>query len=123
MRAWLCKLVSHGSTAPESQANSHKHRLKFGARSQESVTFPRINDNSSAQSFGNAKLPDLTKWVNPFVGTIHDGNVNPGASVPFGVVKISADCKGYNPAGYTANQSAQLYGFSPLHDSGIGIQG
>ncbi|MBW0474806.1 hypothetical protein O181_014521 [Austropuccinia psidii MF-1] len=95
-----------------------------GARSQDSIIFPRVGENSSAQSFGKAKsLPDLTKWVNPFVGTIHDGNVNPGASVPFGVVKISADCKGYNPAGYTAKQSAQIYGFSPLHDSGIGVQG
>ncbi|EGG07512.1 family 92 glycoside hydrolase, partial [Melampsora larici-populina 98AG31] len=40
--------------------------------------------------------------------------------VPFGMVKISVDCQGYAPAGYVADAKAQVFGLSPLHDSGIG---
>lgn len=63
---------------------------------------------------------DLTQYVNPFIGTegqgypgtaINSGNVFPGASLPFGVVKFGIDTTafdwtnvdadaGYTPDGY-----------------------
>jgi putative alpha-1,2-mannosidase len=63
---------------------------------------------------------DLTKYVNPFIGTegqgnlgtaLNGGNVFPGAAMPFGVVKFGVDTTafdwttvdadaGYTPDGY-----------------------
>ena len=34
---------------------------------------------------------NLTKYVNPFVGTAGFGNVYPGAQIPFGGIQISPD--------------------------------
>lgn len=67
-----------------------------------------------------AATQDLTKYVNPFIGTegqghpgtaINGGNVFPGAAMPFGVVKFGVDTTafdwtnvdadaGYTPDGY-----------------------
>ena len=74
-----------------------------------------VGRSSSAES-----LDDLTQFVNPFIGTegqgypgtaINSGNVFPGASLPFGVVKFGIDTTafdwtnvdadaGYTPDGY-----------------------
>ncbi|KAG6919383.1 hypothetical protein DXG01_006932 [Tephrocybe rancida] len=64
--------------------------------------------------------PDYTEFVNPFIGTDNDGDVCPGASLPFGMVKFSTDLTGYAPAGYIANPNEFIRGISPLHDSGTG---
>ncbi|KAF9055676.1 glycoside hydrolase family 92 protein [Panaeolus papilionaceus] len=64
--------------------------------------------------------PDYTAFVNPFIGTDNDGDVCPGASIPFGMVKFSTDMTGYAPAGYIADNSEFIRGLSPLHDSGTG---
>lgn len=69
---------------------------------------------------GTMSYSNLSTWVNPFIGNDNFGYVNPGASVPFGMVKISVDCDGYAPAGYVADPKARVFGMSPLHDSGIG---
>ncbi|OIR14184.1 glycosyl hydrolase family 92 [mine drainage metagenome] len=68
---------------------------------------------------------DLTKYVNPFIGTADHGHVFLGASVPFGFVQlgpanlISGDgwdwCSGYN---YISNT---IVGFTHTHLSGTGI--
>ncbi|KAI5120307.1 hypothetical protein M0805_005811 [Coniferiporia weirii] len=63
---------------------------------------------------------DYTAFVNPFIGTDNSGDVCPGASVPFGMVKFSTDVTGYAPAGYVANPTRSIRGISPLHDSGTG---
>ncbi|KAJ7282859.1 glycoside hydrolase family 92 protein [Mycena rebaudengoi] len=63
---------------------------------------------------------DYTAFVNPFIGTDNDGDVCPGASIPFGMVKFSTDLTGYAPAGYIANPAEKIRGISPLHDSGTG---
>jgi predicted alpha-1,2-mannosidase len=65
----------------------------------------------------------LTKFVDPFLGTGGHGHVYPGATVPFGMVQLSPDngvegwdwCAGYN---YSSNTIA---GFSHTHLSGTGI--
>lgn len=68
----------------------------------------------------------LTRYVNPFIGTIFEGNCYPGATVPFGMVQLSPDngltkqdmyegyCSGYS---YTKNM---VKGFSHTHLSGTG---
>jgi putative alpha-1,2-mannosidase len=73
-----------------------------------------------------AKTPQLTKYVNQFIGTIFEGNVYPGATIPFGMVQLSPDngltvkdkyegyCSGYS---YTKNM---VKGFSHTHLSGTG---
>lgn len=65
---------------------------------------------------------DLTKYVNPFIGTGGHGHTYPGAVMPFGMVQLSPDtrldgwdgCSGYH---YSDNV---LYGFSHTHLSGTG---
>jgi predicted alpha-1,2-mannosidase len=63
---------------------------------------------------------DLTQFVDPFIGTQGGGNTFPGATLPFGMVKLGPDCSppgsnmGYLPIGYSVK------GFSHLHVSGAG---
>ncbi|KAI0085083.1 glycoside hydrolase family 92 protein [Irpex rosettiformis] len=63
---------------------------------------------------------DYTQFVNVFIGTDNFGDVCPGASVPFGMVKFSTDMTGYAPAGYITDNTQTIRGISPLHDSGTG---
>jgi predicted alpha-1,2-mannosidase len=64
-----------------------------------------------------ARGEDLTKWVNPFVGTQNFGNTFPGASAPFGMVQVSPDTGGQGGYDYLQNK---IYGFSQTHLSGVG---
>jgi predicted alpha-1,2-mannosidase len=65
----------------------------------------------------------LTKYVDPFLGTGGHGHVYPGATVPFGMVQLSPDngdegwdwCAGYH------YRSKTIAGFSHTHVSGTGI--
>jgi len=66
---------------------------------------------------------DLTRYVNPFIGTAGHGHTFPGAIVPFGMVQLSPDtrltgwdgCSGYHYS------DSEIYGFSHTHLSGTGI--
>lgn len=65
---------------------------------------------------------ELTKYVNPFVGTGGHGHTFPGATVPFGMVQLSPDTRleGWDGcSGYHYSDSI-IYGFSHLHLSGTG---
>ncbi len=66
---------------------------------------------------------NLTKYVNPFVGTDAHGHTFPGATTPFGMVQLSPDtridgswdgCSGYHYS------DSLIYGFSHTHLSGTG---
>lgn len=65
----------------------------------------------------------LTRFVDPFLGTGGHGHVYPGAVVPFGMVQLSPDngetgwdwCSGYHYSSKT------IAGFSHTHLSGTGI--
>lgn len=58
-------------------------------------------------------------YVDPFIGTESDGNVFPGASLPFGMVKLGPDCGDRTRnQGYAADGAIQ--GFSHVHVSGTG---
>ncbi|KAF8070109.1 glycoside hydrolase family 92 protein [Lyophyllum atratum] len=76
--------------------------------------------SAAIKAAANQTNPDYTAFVNPFIGTDNDGDVCPGASLPFGMVKFSTDLTGYAPAGYIANPAEKIRGISPLHDSGTG---
>ncbi|HXI25733.1 MAG TPA: GH92 family glycosyl hydrolase, partial [Pyrinomonadaceae bacterium] len=66
---------------------------------------------------------DLTRYVDPFIGTGGHGHTYPGATMPFGMVQLSPDtrltgwdgCSGYHYSDYV------IYGFSHTHLSGTGI--
>lgn len=70
-----------------------------------------------------AYTQQLTKFVDPFLGTGGHGHVYPGATVPFGMVQLSPDngdegwdwCAGYHYS------STTIAGFSHTHLSGTGI--
>jgi predicted alpha-1,2-mannosidase len=60
---------------------------------------------------------DLTRLVNPFIGTKGAGNTFPGASLAFGMVEVSPDTGG--TAGYSYDDRS-IFGFSQTHLSGVG---
>ena len=71
---------------------------------------------------------NLTRWVNPFIGTgavqsSLSGNNYPGATVPFGMVQLSPDTREApdwaQASGYDYNDSI-IYGFSHTRLSGSG---
>lgn len=80
-----------------------------------------------------AQSDDVTRFVNPFIGTARMGHTYPGATVPFGMVQLSPDTDTipyavngkYNPdvyrycAGYQYNDPT-IVGFSHTHFSGTG---
>ncbi|KAH8107955.1 glycoside hydrolase family 92 protein [Cristinia sonorae] len=76
--------------------------------------------SSAIRAAANSTNIDYTKFVNVFIGTDNFGDVCPGASVPFGMVKFSTDLTGYAPAGYVTDATQKIRGLSPLHDSGTG---
>lgn len=62
--------------------------------------------------------PVVTDLVNPFIGTDR-GNILPGSSLPFGLVKLSPDVKEPQPtSGYSSKKA--IAGFSHTHTSGTG---
>jgi predicted alpha-1,2-mannosidase len=66
---------------------------------------------------------DLTRYVDPFIGTGGHGHTYPGALVPFGMVQLSPDTRltGWDGcSGYHYSDSI-IYGFSHTHLSGTGI--
>ncbi len=70
-----------------------------------------------------AQTRDLTRWVNPFIGTGGHGHTFPGATRPFGMVQLSPDTRIDNwdgSSGYHYSDSI-IYGFSHTHLSGTGI--
>jgi len=76
---------------------------------------------SFISSFG--QNTELSKLVNPFIGTGGHGHTFPGATVPFGMVQLSPDtrvdgswdgCSGYHFS------DSIIYGFSHTHLSGTG---
>jgi predicted alpha-1,2-mannosidase len=72
---------------------------------------------------GAAASQDLTRYVDPFVGTGGHGHTYPGATTPFGMVQLSPDTRleGWDGcSGYHYSDSV-LYGFSHTHLSGTGV--
>ena len=77
----------------------------------------------SLSIFAFAQTRDLTRYVNPFVGTGGHGHTFPGATVPFGAVQLSPDTRIDNwdgSSGYHYSDN-EIFGFSHTHLSGTGI--
>lgn len=76
---------------------------------------------SSISAVGNAAGRNQTPadCVNPFIGTQGLGNTFPGATCPFGLVKLGPDCGDISSnMGY--RHDGRVKGFSHLHVSGTG---
>src|SRR6476646_4032062 len=74
-------------------------------------------------SFPIAAQQDLTRYVDPFIGTGGHGHTFPGATRPFGMVQLSPDTRltGWDGcSGYHYSDSI-IYGFSHTHLNGTGI--
>ncbi|GJM64142.1 GH92 family glycosyl hydrolase [Persicobacter diffluens] len=69
-------------------------------------------------SFSIAVAQKNTAFVDPFIGTEGEGHTFPGASFPFGMVKLGPDCEGHSNSGYISN--GKIEGFSHTHVSGTG---
>jgi predicted alpha-1,2-mannosidase len=69
--------------------------------------------------FGQEKDINLTRYVDPFIGAVGEGHTFPGATLPYGMVKLGPDCaplnsnSGYKPDG-------NIHGVSHVHVSGTG---
>jgi len=61
---------------------------------------------------------NLTQLVDPFIGVDGSGNVLLGATLPFGMVKLSPDCDFDTNSGYVSGKD--ISGFSHTHVSGTG---
>lgn len=73
--------------------------------------------------FGRAGAVDVTRWVDPFIGTAGSGHTFPGAAVPFGMVAPSPDTAdtGWDSASGYQHAAPRILGFSNSHMSGTGI--
>src|SRR5437763_237402 len=80
------------------------------ARPASSQTMTTRGTSASGES-------ELTRLVDPFVGTDNDGNTFPGATVPFGMVQLSPDT---TSTGWYKYQDSKIRGFSLTHFSGAG---
>ncbi|MEO9533038.1 MAG: GH92 family glycosyl hydrolase [Crocinitomicaceae bacterium] len=75
----------------------------------------------NALSFGQSE--DLSKVVNPFIGTGGHGHTYPGPSMPFGMMQLSPDSRltGWDGCGGYHYTDKVIYGFSHTHLSGTGV--
>ncbi|MBS1815231.1 MAG: GH92 family glycosyl hydrolase [Acidobacteria bacterium] len=66
---------------------------------------------------------DLTRWVDPIIGTGGHGHTYPGATVPFGAVQFSPDTynKQWDAASGYHRDDTSIMGFSHTHLSGTGV--
>jgi len=78
---------------------------------------PASSQTSTAQGATAPGESELTRLVNPFVGTDNDGNTFPGATVPFGMVQLSPDT---TSTGWYKYKDTKIRGFSLTHFSGAG---
>lgn len=75
---------------------------------------------SNTVTFAQVKQSEgLTRFVDPFIGTLGEGNVFAGACLPHGFVKLGADTK-YNSGASGFKKNKEIEGFSHLHISGMG---
>ncbi|RZJ68033.1 MAG: alpha-mannosidase [Flavobacterium sp.] len=69
-------------------------------------------------------ISQLSKNVNPFIGTGGHGHTYPGATVPFGMVQLSPDTRidgSWDGCGGYHYSDSVIYGFSHTHLSGTGV--
>ena len=82
-----------------------------------------IGDDDEKASVRKQPRQDLSRYVNPLIGTEGFGNVYPGAQTPFGGIQISPDTDfdDYDTAAGYKYDHPTVLGFSLTHLSGTGI--
>ncbi len=75
---------------------------------------------AAAMSVVAAKSEDFARWVDPFVGTVGNGNCFPGPCRPFGMVQPSPDTGTKVTCGGYKFTDATIRGFSQTHLNGTG---
>lgn len=85
---------------------------------------PVLKPSSSNNSAGRAKpTKPVTDFVNPFIGTAGDhGQMDPSATLPFGMAKPGPETEPGNHSGYDYNAKL-IRGFSQLRIGGTGCNG
>lgn len=70
---------------------------------------------------------DYTTWVNPFIGTLHEGHCSPAATVPMGMVQPGPESHSEYYTGYEMDHvvgyqytDSLLKGFTQTHLNGVG---
>jgi predicted alpha-1,2-mannosidase len=86
---------------------------------------PASSDRSPQSRDGKntSRVVDVTRYVDPFIGTGGHGHTFPGPGLPFGMLQLSPDTRltGWDScSGYHYSDSL-IYGFSHTHLSGTGI--
>ncbi|TRM61596.1 glycoside hydrolase family 92 protein [Schizophyllum amplum] len=82
-------------------------RLFAALHLSRNISNPSAND--PRRHAANETSPDYTSFVNVFIGTDNQGDVCPGASIPFGMAKITTDMTGYSPSGTTIHTAPPTY--------------
>jgi len=89
--------------------------------------FAIINLIISVQLTSYSAVKDFTKFVNPFIGTQHEGHCFPGATVPGGMVQPSPETYNVHYPGYEMDHVAgyqyndpYIWGFAQTHLNGAG---
>ena len=83
----------------------------------------KLEVNLNTMKLKCTKVSDITRknweYVKPELGAQGEGHVFPGVCVPFGMVKLGADCGDKNDnSGW--NSGGRIHGFSHVHVSGTG---
>ncbi|KAH8917271.1 glycoside hydrolase family 92 protein [Atractiella rhizophila] len=68
----------------------------------------------------SSQVVDYTQYVDIRIGTTGGGNDFPGASVPFGMVKVGPDCLGTSSSTAGWNSGGNVTAFSMMHEHGTG---
>lgn len=108
--------------------NSSVSNVSQESSSSSSASQGSAMGSSSSQGSSSSASPpkNLTRFVNPFVGTatranIGGGDTFPGAAYPMGMVQWSPDTVSNPPGGYSYNDS-EIKDLSLTHFSGRGCQ-
>ncbi|KAI7221615.1 glycoside hydrolase family 92 protein [Hortaea werneckii] len=67
-----------------------------------------------------SQISDPLRYVDPLIGSSNGGNVFPGATLPYGMAKASADTDSESNQGGFTTDGSNVTGFSSMHDSGTG---
>lgn len=87
------------------------HKAAFLSCALLSLTFQEVHSQDKAAS--------LIRYVDPFIGAVGEGHTFPGATLPYGMVKLGPDCAPLNSnSGYKPDGA--IHGVSHVHVSGTG---
>ncbi|MDR1880830.1 MAG: GH92 family glycosyl hydrolase, partial [Tannerellaceae bacterium] len=106
-----------------SETNKYVRSIRLNGQpvTRKSLRYEEVM-NGGILEFDMDGKEDLTRYVDPFIGTAYVGHTHPAAQLPFGMVQVGPDtgtdrwehCSGY------FDEDASIIGFSHTHLSGTG---